>query len=98
VAYLEGGRDTIQKHDLAKDPPSRELLATLIDQYGVEKVMNPKSSAFKARDLDITRVTKTEALDLIAEEPNLLKRPLVMHDGRALFGFDAATYEEEFKR
>lgn len=87
----------IQKHDLAKDPPSRELLSKLIDEYGVEKVMNPKSPAFKDRGLDISSISKAKALDLIAEEPNLLKRPLVMRGGRATFGFNEATYEEEFK-
>jgi len=60
--------------------------------------MNPKSPAFKARGLDITSITKAKALDLIAEEPNLLRRPLVIRDGRAIFGFNAATWEEEFKR
>lgn len=96
MSYLEGRNLTLRKHDLSKEPPSRTLLSRLIDQYGVEKVLNPKSPAFKARGLDIAAVTKKMALDLIEEEPNLLKRPLILRGDDAIFGFNAEIYEQEF--
>lgn len=43
-------------------------------------------------------MTKGQAIDLMMEEPNLIRRPLLVRGGKALFGFDAAKYGELTKR
>jgi arsenate reductase-like glutaredoxin family protein len=45
---------------------------------------------FKARALPRS---KREAIDLMLEQPNLIKRPVVVAGRRAIFGFDKAAYE-----
>jgi regulatory protein spx len=52
-----------------------------------------RSPAFKARGLDVSQLTKSKAIDLMLEEPNLVRRPLVLAGGEAVFGFDAAAYD-----
>jgi Spx/MgsR family transcriptional regulator len=96
VADLQARGVDLQKHDLAKDPPSRELLARLIDDQGMGEVVNAKSRAFKDRGLDLAGLTKERAIDLILEEPNLLKRPLLISGKRAVLGFRKDAYEELF--
>jgi Spx/MgsR family transcriptional regulator len=96
VADLESRGVTLRRHDLAKEPPSRELLARLIDEAGLGEVVNAKSRAFKARGLDLEALTKAQAIGLILEEPNLLKRPLLLSGKRAVFGFRRDDYEELF--
>ena len=50
--------------------------------------------AFAAR-----RLTKRQAIDLMMEEPNLIRRPLVFRGGGdAVFGFDAEEYDRLTKR
>ena len=49
--------------------------------------MNTRSPAFKERNLDLAKLTKKRAIDLMMEEPNLIKRPLVLAKGKAVFGF-----------
>ncbi len=40
-------------------------------------------------------MTKKQAIDLILEEPNLMRRPLVLAEGkRAVFGLDLEAYDE----
>ena len=80
------------KHNLAKERPSRELLARLIDELGLENVVSTRSPAFKARGLDVKKLTKSAAIDLMLEEPNLMRRPLVLQGAKALFGYDAQEY------
>jgi len=84
----------LSKHDLAKDRPSRELLERLIDQSNLEAFVNMRSPAYKERGLDVTRMTKAEAIDLMLEEPNLMRRPLVLVGRKAVFGWDPAGYDE----
>lgn len=87
MAYLEGKGIELVKHDLAKEPPSRELLERLIDETHLGDFINQRSPAFKERALDIATLTKKQAIDLMMEEPNLIKRPLVLRGGEAVFGW-----------
>ena len=81
------------KHNLAKDPPSRELLARLIDDYGLEAVLSTRSPSYKARGLDAAKLSKAEAIALMLEDANLIRRPLVLKGKKAVFGYNAAEYE-----
>lgn len=81
------------KHDLAKEPPSRELLEKLIDESHLEDFVNTRSPAYKERNLDVRNMTKKQAIDLMMQEPNLIRRPLVMAKGKAVFGYDPEAYD-----
>ena len=94
MAYLEGEGVQLQKHDLAKDPPSRELLARLIDADHPERFLNSRSPAYKERNLGARKLTKAQVIELMMEDPNLIRRPLVMRDPKhAVFGFDPEGYD-----
>ena len=47
MTHLEGKGIEIEKHDLAKQPPSRELLEKLIDEDRLEEFINTRSPAYK---------------------------------------------------
>jgi arsenate reductase len=81
------------KHNLAKEPPTRELLSRLIDEYGLEAVISTRSPAYKARGLDATKLSKSEAIKLMLEDPNLIRRPLVLKGKKAVFGYAPAEYD-----
>jgi Spx/MgsR family transcriptional regulator len=93
VADLEGRGIELVRHDLAKECPSRELLASLIDRHGVEAVLNSRSPAFKARNLGARTISKSEAIDLMMEDANLIRRPLVLAKGKAIFGYKPEEYD-----
>jgi len=82
------------KHDLAKERPSRELLERLIDEKNLADFVNTRSPSYKERGLDVNKLTKKQAIDLMLEEPNLMRRPLVLSGRKATFGFDIEKYEE----
>jgi arsenate reductase (glutaredoxin) len=79
------------RHDLAKDKPSRELLGRLIDEHGLEAVLNRRSPAFKA--LGDRKLSKSEAIELMMKDVNLIKRPLVLGKGRAVLGYKPEEYD-----
>jgi len=80
-------------HNLAKEPPSRELLTRLIDEYGLENVLSTRSPAYKARGLDVKKMTKAQAIELILNDANLIRRPLVLKGKKAVFGYAPAEYD-----
>ena len=92
MAHLEGEGYELVKHDLAKEPPSRELLEQLLDESHLEDFVNTRSPAYKERGLDVAKMTKKQAIELMMEDINLMKRPLVMRGKRAVFGFKPDQY------
>ena len=82
------------KHDLAKEPPPRELLERLVDESRLDDFLNTRSPAYKARNLGDRKLTKKQTIDLMMEDPNLIRRPIVVRNTRqAIFGFDADAYD-----
>ena len=93
MADLEGRGFELVKHNLAKESPSRELLSRLIDEYGLESVLSTRSPAYKARGLDVKKLSKSEAIGLMLEDANLIRRPLVLKGKKAVFGYAPAEYD-----
>jgi Spx/MgsR family transcriptional regulator len=93
VADLEGRGFELDKHNLGKEQPSRELLSRLIDEHGLESVLSTRSPSWKARGLDARKLTKAEAIDLMMEDANLIRRPLVLKGKKAVFGYVPAEYD-----
>jgi Spx/MgsR family transcriptional regulator len=93
VSDLEGRGFELVKHNLANDAPSRELLEQLVAKHGLDKVFNRKSVKFKELGLADRKLTESESIDLMVEEPNLIKRPLVLSKGKAVFGYVPEEYD-----
>jgi arsenate reductase len=85
----------LEKHDLAKDPPSRELLERLIGDDDPMTFLNPRSPAYKDRDLGSKKLSKSQVIALMLDDPNLIRRPIVLRGPRrAIFGYDTDQYDE----
>jgi arsenate reductase (glutaredoxin) len=85
-------RDELQleldERDYAKAPLGAAELKILFAGRDPRDFLNPKSPAFKAMGLKGRKLTAAEALALMAKEPNLIKRPLVVAGGEIVAGFD----------
>lgn len=81
------------KHNLAYDRPSRELLSRVIDEHGLDAVLSKRSPTYKEMNLGERKLSKSEAIDLMLKDPNLMRRPLVLTKGKAILGYDPDQYE-----
>ena len=53
--------------------------------------MSTRSPVFKERPLP---KTKKEAIDLMMDNPNLIRRPILVRGAKATFGFDKDAYSK----
>jgi Spx/MgsR family transcriptional regulator len=81
------------KHNLANDRPSRELLSRVIDEHGLDAVLSKRSPTYKEMNLGARKLSKSEAIDLMLKDPNLMRRPLLLVKGKAILGYDRDQYE-----
>ena len=76
--------------DINKTPPSREFLEKHIDAERFLDFVSTRSPVFKQRPLP---TSKKEAIALMLENPNLIRRPIVIKGSKVIFGFDKEQYD-----
>jgi arsenate reductase (glutaredoxin) len=78
----------LDERDYAKLPLSSAELKDLFAGRDPRDFLNPRSPAFKAMGLAGKSLTAAQALALMAKEPNLIKRPIVVAGKKMIAGFD----------
>ena len=81
----------VEEHDINRDPPDRAFLERHIDEERFLDYVSTRSPVFKTRPLPRS---KKEAIDLMVEQPNLIKRPVLIRGKTVIFGFDKKQYAE----
>ena len=80
----------MEERDINRTPPDRAFLERHIDENRFLDFVSTRSPIFKGRPLP---KSKREAIDMMVEQPNLIKRPVLISGKRVIFGFDKAAYE-----
>ena len=78
----------LDERDYAKQPLSESELKDLFKAVDPRDYINPKSPAFKKMNLKGKTITPEQALKLMAQELNLIKRPLTVAGRKIIAGFD----------
>ena len=79
----------VREIDINKEPPSREFLEKHIAPDRFLDFVSTRSPVFKARPLP---ASKQEAIALMIENPNLIRRPILVKGSKVIFGFDKEQY------
>ncbi len=75
--------------DINKNPPTRAFLEKHVDASRFLEYVSTRSPVFKTRPLPRS---KKEAIDLMIEQPNLIRRPVLVRGNKVTFGFDKDAY------
>lgn len=93
--WLEAhGVDTAAAREINADPLSAKELDALIGTRDHKPFLNTRNELYRERDMKTKLPTRAEALALMAEHPNLMKRPILIVDDEVLLGFDADRWKE----
>ena len=79
----------VEERDINRNPPDRAFLETHIDADRFLDFVSTRSPVFKQRPLPRS---KKEAIDLMMEQPNLIRRPILIRGNTVVFGFDKEKY------
>jgi arsenate reductase len=74
--------------DLAKDKLSSTEIEKLIGNRDYTEFLNTRNELFRRKKMKINPPTRREAISMMAKEPNLIRRPVVVAGGRVVLGFD----------
>jgi arsenate reductase (glutaredoxin) len=85
-----------ERRDYFKEPFSVDELRSLFDEIGMTptELLSKRSKAYKDLGLAERDVTDDELIQLIPDNPTLIRRPIVVKNGEAVVGFSQAKIEE----
>ena len=79
----------VNEIDINKQPPARAFLEQHIDANRFLDFVSTRSPVWKERPLP---KSKKEAIDLMMQNPNLIRRPILITGSKVTFGFDKDQY------
>jgi arsenate reductase-like glutaredoxin family protein len=86
------GTGAFDERELGKSPMTTEELDLLIGQHDYKLFLNSRNELFRARKMKDHPPTRAEAVKLMAHEPNLIKRPLLVRGQKVVYGFDKDAF------
>ena len=84
-------------HDYRAEGLDAAFLQQAEAQFGWENLVNKRSTTWRNLDEEVKKtLSKSTALSVLADNPTLIKRPIILQEGKALIGFDEKEYQAVF--
>jgi Spx/MgsR family transcriptional regulator len=87
-AFLEKRKVELDLRDLDKDRLSAVELDELIGKRDHRMFLNTRNELYRARKMSQNPPSRDEAVQLMAAEPNLIRRPVVLRGADIVLGYD----------
>ncbi len=92
-AWLQENGISYEERHLFRNPPSADELMDIMKKTtsGADEILSRRSQTFKNLDVDINDMTVSELLDMLSEDPRLLKRPILTDGENVIIGFNSSA-------
>jgi arsenate reductase-like glutaredoxin family protein len=78
----------LDEHDLGRNRLTADQLEALIGKRNHLEFLNPRNELYRRLKMKERPPERDEALKLMAKEPNLIRRPIVIRGGQIVLGND----------
>lgn len=94
-AWLEEQNLEFEEKNIFHEPLSQDEIKNILSltEEGTEEIISYRSQAYQSLDVDIEDLSMNELLALFKNQPNLIRRPIIMDDRRLQIGYN----EEEIR-
>ncbi|AYC29566.1 Spx/MgsR family RNA polymerase-binding regulatory protein [Paenisporosarcina cavernae] len=84
----QNGVDFQERHLFRETPTQEELYYLLsLTTDGVDELLATRSQSFKDLNLDIDELSLSQVVNLMVENPKLLRRPILVSEQRLVVGY-----------
>ena len=82
-------------HDYRKQGLDPGQLSAWVDELGWEALLNRRGTTWRKLDQTVRdAIDRDSAIQIMLDNPAIIKRPLLDRDGDKILGFDADAYQE----
>jgi Spx/MgsR family transcriptional regulator len=93
-ALLERCGAELDSRDLGKERLSAEEINTLIGDRDYKPFLSTRNELYRRKKIAKNPPSRAEAIQWIAKEPNLIRRPVVIRGKRIVLGYDEKALKE----
>jgi arsenate reductase len=100
LKWLDGHGVRYESVDIVTAPPKKaELARALKSGLPLKKLFNTSGQSYREGEWGdkLGKVTEAQALEALASDGKLIKRPFILSGDTVLVGFDEAAYKAAFK-
>jgi len=95
--WLEAEGIDYQFHDYKKEGADPVLLKQWCQSEGWETLLNRRGTTWRKLSDDVKKsVDEISSIQLMVENPSMIKRPVLVTDGKITVGFSEVDYKELF--
>jgi arsenate reductase-like glutaredoxin family protein len=87
----------LEYRDLDKERLSEAELEELIGGRDYKEFLNTRNELYRSRKMKEHPPSRAEAIKLMAKEPNLIRRPVVLRGSEVVLGFHEVAYRKFVK-
>ena len=98
--FLNTNHISYHERDIIKENPTVEELTNWLREYNLpyRKLFNTSGKLYRELNLKerLPKLSKDNQIELLASSGYLIKRPLVIYQGKIISGFNEKIYQEIF--
>jgi len=87
-SFMENHGFQLYFRDLGKERLSSTELEKLIGRHDYTEFLNRRNQIYRKKKMKLRPPSRREAIQMMAKEPNLIRRPVIVAGGRVVVGFD----------
>lgn len=97
LKWLDNQGINYQYHDYRKAGLDAEMLQTFVAELGWEPLINKRGTTYRQlSDEQKASLDQPRAIAIMLDNPAIIKRPLLVHEGKYYLGFKESQYAEIF--
>ena len=85
---------SLRLRDIGKDRLRPEEIETLIGKRDYTEFLNTRNEMYRHKKMKENPPSRAEAIRMIAEEPNLIRRPVIVSGNKIILGFDQESIDD----
>jgi arsenate reductase len=83
----------LRLRDIGKDRLRAEEVEKLIGKRDYQTFLNTRNEIYRQKKMKENPPSRAEAIKMIAEEPNLIRRPIIIAGNKIILGFDQESID-----
>ncbi|EAR10219.1 arsenate reductase [Reinekea blandensis] len=94
LAWFKAHDTEVEFIDYKKQPPDHALASTFVSALGWEQVINKRGTTWRKLDDAIkASINEQSAIQLMLEQPSIIKRPIIQQDDNFWVGYDESLFQ-----
>lgn len=94
--WLKGNNIAFQEKHIFRDTPNKEEMMKILSltTEGIDEILATRSQTFKDLGIDVNELSLSQLIELIIEEPKLLRRPIITSGKKLIVGYNESALQK----